>query len=108
MNSLRIACINVRGLHNETKRKAILRQIKQHCDCVLIQETHADMNLANTISKEFPGQWAFSNHTRNSAGVAIGVFGFGLKMTEEFEHISDDGRLLGKYMCLIFMKNILV
>ena len=58
------------------------------------------MNLANIISKEFLGQWAFSNHRRNSAGVAIGVFGFGLKMTEEYEHFSNDGRLLGKMITI--------
>ena len=93
---LRIVTINVRGLCDGKKRKALLRQVQGHCDVVILQETHADTQLARVIPKEFPGQWAFSNKTTRSAGVAIRVFGFGLKMSEEQEHISDDGRLLGK------------
>ena len=93
---LKIACLNVRGLRNETKRRTLFRHLKSHCDCVLIQETHADESLAKVISKEFPGQWAWSNRSTQSAGVGIGVFGFGIKMSEEDDHISNDGRLIGK------------
>ena len=96
MNKLKIACINARGLRNEEKRRNLLRQVKSHCDCVLIQETYADEKLSRVIRNEFPGQWAFSHNTTRSAGVAIGIFGFGIKMAEEHEHISNDGRLLGK------------
>ena len=92
---LRISCINVRGLRNEKKRRIIMRQLKSHSDCVLLQETHVDNSLAKALVKEFPGQWAFSNKSTMSAGVAIGVFGFGMKMSDEHEHKSDNGRLLG-------------
>ena len=93
---LRISCINVRGLRNEKKRRTIMRQLKSHSDCVLLQETHVDNSLAKALVKEFPGQWAFSSKTTMSAGVAIGIFGFGMKMSDEHEHISDNGRLIGK------------
>ena len=73
-----------------------MRQLKSHSDCVLLQETHIDNSLAKALVKEFPGQWAFSSKTTMSAGVAIGVFGFGMKMSDEHEHISDNGRLIGK------------
>ena len=96
MNKLKIACINARGLRNEEKRRNLLRQVKSHCDCVLIQETYADEKLSRVIKNEFPGQCAFSHNTTRSAGVAIGIFGFGIKMAEEHEHVSNDGRLLGK------------
>ena len=99
-NLLKIVSINVRGLRNETKRRSILQQIKGHCDCVLLQETHLDPSLANAIPKEFPGQWSFSNGSSRSAGVGIGIFGFGIKMTEEQEHISEDGRLIGKLITI--------
>ena len=99
-NLLKIVSINVRGLRNETKRRSILQQIKGHCDCVLLQETHLDPSLASAIPKEFPGQWSFSNGSSRSAGVGIGIFGFGIKMTEEQELISKDGRLIGKLITI--------
>ena len=51
-----------------------------------------DDGLAKVIQKEFPGQWAFSSSTTRSAGVGIAL----AKMSDEHEHISDNGRLLGK------------
>ena len=77
-----------------------MRQLISHSDCVLLQDTHIDESLEKVIQKEFPGQWAFSNKTTASAGVAIAVFGFGKNMSNDFEHISDDGRLLGKLLTI--------
>ena len=77
-----------------------MRQLISHSDCVLLQDTHIDESLEKVIQKEFPGQWAFSNKTTASAGVAIAVFGFGKNMSSDFEHISDDGRLLGKLLTI--------
>ena len=90
-SKLRISSINVRGMRNEKQRRSIMRQLISHSDCVLLQDTHIDESLEKVIQKEFPGQWAFSNKTTASAGVAIAVFGFGKNMSNDFEHISDDG-----------------
>ena len=69
--TISIGTLNVRGFRAKSKRKAIVRQMKNHFDLMLMQDTHLDGNLANTTQKEFKGDWEFNNRRNNSGGVAI-------------------------------------
>ena len=48
-----------------------MRQAKDNCDLLLMQDSHLDNELCKTICKEWKGTWAFNNRSNNSGGVAI-------------------------------------
>jgi exonuclease III len=95
--TLDIGTLNVNGLRNKTRRRAILRQCKAHLDIVCLQETFADGALMQDISFEFPGFWlnsaALSHH---STGTAIGVLNtFGLTRYKDDDYVDNQGRIAG-------------
>ena len=69
--TLSIGTLNARGLRAKSKRKAIMRQAKDNCDLLLLQDTHLDNKMAETTQKEFVGNWAFNHRSNDSGGVAI-------------------------------------
>ena len=50
-----------------------MRQAKQHCDVVLMQDSLLDGSTMTEVMKEWSGDWRFNNKATNSGGVAIFV-----------------------------------
>ena len=96
---LSIGTLNVRGFRTKKKRKAIMRQVKSHCDVVFLQDTHLLGNTMNDVTKEWPGQWGFSNRASNSGGVAIFLNNkrnSHLQMTNKEEVDDNNGSIVGR------------
>lgn len=93
LNSLKIISLNVRGIRNHTKRKAIFllcrRKSAQIC---LLQETHSSENDVKLWKSQWGDQCIFSHGTQQSAGVAILFNKFSPDVIETV--ISDTGRWL--------------
>ena len=56
--------LNLRGFRQVKKRKAIMRQGMTHCDLLLMQDTHLDAELGDTLTKDLIGDWRFNNRRR--------------------------------------------
>lgn len=72
MMSLKILCVNCRGLNGEKKREDVLDHLnKMNYDIYCLQETHFVTELEEGIKTKWEGTWFFDNHTSQSRGVAI-------------------------------------
>ena len=73
--SLKILCLNVRGLATPAKRLVVLRELERlNYDLFLLQETHVSTKrLADEIARSWPGQCFWSFGRGKSAGVALFV-----------------------------------
>ena len=69
--TLSIGTLNTRGFKTKNKRKAIMQQGKDHCDVLMLQDTHLDGLSAKETATQWKGNWGFSNRRTNSGGVAI-------------------------------------
>lgn len=93
-NSLKIVSLNVRGLRDIIKRKAIFLFIrKTDTNIIFLQETHS----CDTDSTFWKGQWGdqayFSHASHHSAGVDIFFNRFKKYLIDILENFSsDDGR----------------
>lgn len=90
-NSLKIISLNVRGLQDNTKRKAIFLFIrKTDASVILLQETHS----SDTDSKFWKSQWGdqayFAHASHRSVGVTLLFNKFTGDTLEKF--ISEEGR----------------
>ena len=96
--SLSIGTLNARGFRAKNKRKAVMRQAMDNCDLLLLQDTHMDVNLAETTQKEFKGSWAFNNRRNDSGGVAIyNNEKVGRLLTDDTDDYNDkNGSLIGR------------
>jgi len=86
--------LNVRGLNNYEKRKAVFRWLdKGKFDIILLQETHSTVELESVWKRDWPGSIFFSHGTGNSRGCCILV-----RDTLEFNSLSvindDNGRFV--------------
>lgn len=91
LNSLKINSLNVRGIRDNSKRKAVFIFCRQQeSEVIFIQETHS---VSNDV-KFWKAQWGdyslFSHATTQSAGVAILFNKFKGDVLESLS--SDDGR----------------
>ena len=97
--TLSIGTLNTRGFRTKSKRKSIMRQAKNHCDIMFFQDTHLDGNTMVDVTKEWPGQWAFSNRASNSGGVALFLDNkrkSHFHMTDKEEVQDDNGSITGR------------
>ena len=90
-SSLKIVSLNVRGLRDNTKRKAMFLFIrKTDANIILLQETHS----SDTDSTFWKSQWGdqayFSHASHRSAGVSFLFNRFTGDILEHFN--SEDGR----------------
>ena len=63
--------LNVRGIREAEKRRAIFQYYRTRCDILCLQETHSDKDTCDQWSAEWGGQAIYAHGTTNSRGVAI-------------------------------------
>ncbi len=69
---LKIISLNVRGLNDTKKRKAVYQYLtKEKGDILFLQETYTSENDVNRWSHEWEGSSYYSHGTKHSCGVAI-------------------------------------
>lgn len=67
-----LVSLNVRGLNNVNKRKAVFRWLqKSKYDVILLQETHTTLDVESVWRSDWKGPVFFSHGTSNSRGCAI-------------------------------------
>ena len=70
--SLRLLSLNVKGISNFRKRRAVFTRCrKQKADVIFLQETHSTEEREKQWIKEWGSQIYFSHGSSNSRGVAI-------------------------------------
>jgi exonuclease III len=70
--NFKMISLNVRGLNNVNKRKAVLRWLeKSNYDIALLQETHSTQEVEKLWHNDWKGPIFFSNGTSNSKGCCI-------------------------------------
>ena len=71
MMSLKMISLNVRGIADTMKCRAILQYYSQRANVLCLQETHSDEKLKKTIEAEWRGEIYTSHGSTASCGVAI-------------------------------------
>ena len=67
-----IVSLNVKGLNNLKKRKAVFRWITRHkFDLAFLQETHSNKEIEHQWKNEWAGQVYMSHGSRDSKGCMI-------------------------------------
>ena len=60
--SLKLCTLNVNGLYNRFKRKALMKRVREAgWDIILFQETHSDASVTSLWKSEWDGQALFAN-----------------------------------------------
>ena len=92
--SIRLLSLNVRGLSNFRKRRAIFTWCrKQKADIIFLQETHSTVERQDQWKKEWGAPILFSHGSSNARGVAI-LIRNGLDITIQLSEISSDSRFI--------------
>ena len=95
-DTLKLCSLNVNGLRNRVKRKALMKRVREAgWDIILFQETHSDANVTSLWKSEWGGQAYFANGDSASRGVAV-FFRRGLS----FEVIEMHADPMGRYLIL--------
>ena len=94
--SIKLLCLNVRGLRNKNKRSAIFNWLKNnHHGITLLQETHSTLTDEQKWIAEWDGIGYFSHGDFNARGVATLI---PKNYLDDFEHLTcskdKSGRLL--------------
>ena len=72
MSDLKFASLNLRGLRNENKRRAMFNYLRRpKYDLICLQETHSNVGDEMLWKAEWGGQIIMSHGTQNSKGVAV-------------------------------------
>ena len=94
--SLKLLSLNVRGLSNFRKRRAIFTWCrKQKADLIFLQETHSTQNDECKWKKEWGADIIFSHgssNARGDRGVAVGLIKGGLDIVIQHESLKSNGR----------------
>ena len=86
--------LNVRGLNNETKRKALFDWLrKQSAQIIFLQETYSTQALESKWEQEWGGKIIFAHGTNHSTGTAI-LFKRGVAVEIVDEEIDTYGRFV--------------
>ena len=92
--SIKLLSLNVRGLSNFHKRRAIFSWCrKQKADLIFLQETHSTTERQDQWRKEWGASVLFSHGSTNARGVAI-LIKNSLNITIQQSEISSDGRFI--------------
>ena len=92
--SIKFLSLNVRGLSNFHKRRAIFSWCrKQKSDLIFLQETHSTIERQDQWRKEWGAPVLFSHGSTNARGVAI-LINNSLNITIQQSEISSDGRFI--------------
>ncbi|KAL9961456.1 hypothetical protein ACROYT_G030398 [Oculina patagonica] len=91
-DSLKLLSLNVRGLSNFRKRRAIFTWCrKQKADLIFLQETHSTENDECKWKKEWGSEIIFSHGSSNARGVAV-LIKSGLDIVIQHELLKSNGR----------------
>ena len=91
-DSLKLVSLNVRGLSNFRKRRAIFTWCrKQKADLIFLQETHSTKAGEYKWKKEWGSEIIFSHGSSNARGVAV-LIKRGLDIVVEQELLNSNGR----------------
>lgn len=94
MGELKIASLNVNGLNNQTKRRAIFDRIRSlNAHVYLLQETHATDDVAALWETEWGGKIVYNHGSASSRGVAV-LFKPGFVPSISTQVSDPDGRIL--------------
>ena len=97
--SIKLLSLNVRGLSNFHKRRAIFSWCrKQKPDLIFLQETHSTAERQDQWRKEWGASVLFSHGSTNARGVAV-LIRNGLNITIQLSEISSDGRFFCYKSC---------
>lgn len=88
--SLNVMSINVRGIRDITKRKAVFLCKRTEADLILLQETHSGESDTKFWKTEWGNLAHFGHGTNHSAGVLILLHKFKGEILESIP--SNDGR----------------
>ena len=69
--STKVLSLNVCGLHDKIKRRAIFNYSRDHADIICLQETHSSKEDEQAWELEWGGKVIFSHGERNARGVCI-------------------------------------
>ena len=93
-DSLKLLSLNVRGLGNFRKRRAIFTWCrKQKADLIFLQETHTTKNCESQWKKEWGSSIMFSHGSTNARGVAV-LIRSGLDIVIQHKQCDLKGRLI--------------
>ena len=97
-DSLKLLSLNVRGLGNFRKRRAVFTWCrKQKADLIFLQETHTTKNYESQWKKEWGSSIMFSHGRTNARGVAV-LIRSGLDIVIQHEHC-DSKRPVNNVKC---------
>ena len=106
---LNIISLNVRGLRDENKRRAIFQHYRPSCNVLCLQETHSTASEESCWCAEWGGKIVFSHGSSNSRGTAI-LFKKGFSYKIISSQSAEDGRVCSVLMnvedVLILLVNI--
>ena len=69
--SLMLALYNVRGLHDNAKRRKLFNYVNMKYDITFMQETHSTKNVEKYWKNEFGGKIYYAHGEANARGVMI-------------------------------------
>ena len=69
--SVRIITLNVCGLGNTTKRRAIFNYYRNKCDVLCIQESHSTSEIENIWQNKWGGKIIITHYLSTSRGCAM-------------------------------------
>ena len=69
--SISIISLNVRGLKNREKRRAIFDFYRKRADVLCLQETHSDKESCEQWTAEWGGKTVYSHGENNARGTAL-------------------------------------
>ena len=69
--AVNIISLNVHGLRDTNKRRAIFEMYRKKCDILCLQETHSEVSDEPYWTAEWGGKIIFSHGNTNATGTAI-------------------------------------
>ena len=104
---VRLLSLNVRGLGNQRKRRAIFNYSRSRADIILLQETHGSSKTDQIWTNEWGGKALFANGQSNARGVCILVNrNFDCQLTNTVKDLN--GRILITDITVNCMKLVII
>ena len=93
---VKVLTLNVKGLRNDVKRRAMFNYCRSRADIICLQETHSEITDEHKWHLEWGAPIIFSHGKTNSKGVCI-MFRKGIDFKKQFE---ENGRVVScSYEC---------
>ena len=89
----KLLSINVRGLVNDKKRRAIFDKHRFNADLLILQETHSSPEIEGIWTNEWGGKSIFAHGSSSARGVSV-FMSKSIAPLVSNVHIGEDGRLV--------------